>query len=192
MPVGEVTLISVRKPSITSMPTKISPRSRSAGPMRAQISRSRAVRSVSFGVPPRTMLERRSSGAGTRLTAPPNSPSTRMMRLSPSFTAGRNFCTTHCSRKVDGEEIEQRAEIEVLPRQPEHRLAALAVERLHHDVAVLGAERLDLGEVARDQRRRHQVGKFHHEHLFRRVAHLRRVVDHQRLRDGCARADAWW
>ena len=28
MPVGEVTLISVRKPSITSMPTKISPRSR--------------------------------------------------------------------------------------------------------------------------------------------------------------------
>ena len=33
-------------------------------------------------------------------TAPPNSPSTRMMRLSPSFTAGKNFCTTHCSRKV--------------------------------------------------------------------------------------------
>ena len=52
MPVGEVTLISVRKPSITSMPTKMSPRSRSDGPMRTQISRSRAVRSVSFGVPP--------------------------------------------------------------------------------------------------------------------------------------------
>ena len=26
------------------------------------------------------------------------------------------------------------------------------------------------------------VGKFGDEHLFRRVAHLRRVVDHQRLR----------
>jgi hypothetical protein len=47
---------------------------------------------------------------------------------------------------------------------------------------VLGAERLDLGEVAGDQRRRHQLGEFHHEHLFRRVAHLRRVVDHQRAR----------
>ena len=182
IPVGEVTLISVRKPSITSMPTKISPRSRSAGPIVWQISRSRGVRSVSFGVPPRTMLERRSSGAGTRLTAPANSPSTRMMRLSPCFTAGRNCCTTHCSRNVDGEQVVERAEVEILAGQPEHRLAALAVERLHHDVAVLDAERLDLGEVAGDQRRRHQVGKFHHEHLLRRVADLARVVDHQRLR----------
>jgi hypothetical protein len=44
------------------------------------------------------------------------------------------------------------------------------------------AERLDLGEIAGDQRRRHQVGKFHHEHLLRRVAHFARVVDHQRPR----------
>src|SRR5689334_11758897 len=43
IPVGEVTLISVRKPSITSMPTKSSPRSRSAGPIRLQISDSRFV-----------------------------------------------------------------------------------------------------------------------------------------------------
>ena len=100
MPVGEVTLISVRKPSITSMPTNNRPRSRSAGPMAAQISRSRAVSSVSFGVPPRTMLERRSSGAGTRLTAPANAPSTKIIRLSPSFTAGSQACTTHCSRNV--------------------------------------------------------------------------------------------
>ena len=34
------------------MPTKINPRSLNDGPSRAQISRSRAVRSVSFGVPP--------------------------------------------------------------------------------------------------------------------------------------------
>ena len=47
---------------------------------------------------------------------------------------------------------------------------------------MLGAERLDLGEVARDQRRRHQVGELHHEHLLGRVAHARRIVDHQRLR----------
>ena len=43
---GEVTLISVKLPSITSMPTNSRPRSRSAGPTVAQISRSRAESSV--------------------------------------------------------------------------------------------------------------------------------------------------
>ena len=65
-----------------------------------QISRSRAVSSVSFGEPPRTMLERRSSTAGTRFTAPAYSPSTRMMRLSPSRTSGKNFWITQASRNV--------------------------------------------------------------------------------------------
>jgi hypothetical protein len=37
MPVGEVTLISVIKSPITSMPTNSSPRARSAGASRAQI-----------------------------------------------------------------------------------------------------------------------------------------------------------
>ena len=50
MPVGEVTLISVSQPSITSMPTKTRPRRFNSGPMRAQIARSRAVSSVQ---PPR-------------------------------------------------------------------------------------------------------------------------------------------
>jgi hypothetical protein len=45
MPVGEVTLISVRLPS-TSMPTNGNPRSRSAGPNVAQISRSPGLGSV--------------------------------------------------------------------------------------------------------------------------------------------------
>jgi hypothetical protein len=58
----------------------------------------------------------------------------------------------------------------------------MAVERFHHDVAMLGAERLDGVEVARDQRRRHQVGKFGDEDFFGRVAHMRGIVDHQRLR----------
>ena len=35
--------------------------------------------------------------------------------------------------------------------------------------------------VARDQRRRHQLGELGDEELFRRVAHMRRVVDDQRL-----------
>src|SRR5205085_9272606 len=46
MPVGEVTLISVSQPTITSIPTKTSPWARKVGPIAAQISRSRAVSPV--------------------------------------------------------------------------------------------------------------------------------------------------
>ena len=49
MPVGEVTLISVIQSPITSMPTRMKPRSRRAGPIRAQISRSRPVRPTFSG-----------------------------------------------------------------------------------------------------------------------------------------------
>src|SRR6201992_643443 len=100
MPVGEVTLISVRLPSITSMPTNSSPRSRSLGPSVVHISRSRLDNSVACAAPPRTMFERRASAAGTRLTAPANSPSTRMMRLSPCLTSGRKRWITQGSLKV--------------------------------------------------------------------------------------------
>ena len=43
-------------------------------------------------------------------------------------------------------------------------------------------ELLDFREIAGDQRGRHQVGKQGDEHLFGRVAHMRRVVNHERLR----------
>ena len=99
---------------------------------------------------------------------------------------------TQGSRKRGGEQIEQRAEIRVRDADLEHRRAAVAVERLHHHLAMLGAERLDRRPIAGDQRRRHQLGKIHHEQLFRRVAHAARIVDDQRLRDGCAREDGWW
>jgi len=52
MPVGEVTLISVRLPSITSMPTNNNPRSRRRGASVAQISRSRSESSVAWAAPP--------------------------------------------------------------------------------------------------------------------------------------------
>ena len=52
-------------------------------PVRARVS------SVASGRPPTCMLERASPAAGTRLMAPANSPSTRMMRLSPWRTSGR-------------------------------------------------------------------------------------------------------
>src|SRR6185312_10079679 len=70
MPVGEVTLISVRYGPITSMPVNSSPRRFSSGPRRAQISSSRFVSFVAFAVPPTCRLERVSPEAGTRLMAP--------------------------------------------------------------------------------------------------------------------------
>ena len=72
---------------------------------------------------------------------------------------GKEFLDHPGLAKGRGEHVVERAEVEVVPGQAEHRAAAVAVERLHHDVAVLGAERLDLGEVAREQGRRHQVAE---------------------------------
>ena len=46
---------------------------------------------------------------------------------------------------------------------------------------MLGAEALHVVGVAGDERRRHQVEEVEHEHLLRRVAHVRGIVDHQRL-----------
>ena len=97
-PVGLVTLISVSQSPITSMPTKIRPRRFSSGPMAAQISRSRAVRSTGSATPPTRRFDRTAPFIGTRLIAPTGSPSIRMMRLSPASTAGRNFWITSGSR----------------------------------------------------------------------------------------------
>ena len=80
-----------------------------------------------------------------------------------------------------GEDFEQRGEILVALGDAEDAGAAVAVERLDDDVAVLLAERADLVRVARDQRRRHQLGELGDEEFFRRVPHMRRVVHHQRL-----------
>ena len=66
--------------------------------MRAQISRSRSVRTDFSGRPPMCMFERVSPSGGTRLIAPAASPSIRMMRLSPAETSGRNFWAISGSR----------------------------------------------------------------------------------------------
>ena len=123
---------------------------------------------------------------------PSHSPSTRMIRLSPSLTSGRKRCTTQGSRKVTENRSNSDPKFGILHANLEHRRAAVSVERLHDDLAMLGAERLDLVLVARDQRRRHQIGEFENENLFRRIAHLRWIVDDQRLADGCARGCGWW
>src|SRR5262249_37821819 len=79
------------------------------------------------------------------------------------------------------EQVVERAEVHGLARKPEHCGAAGAEQRFHHDLAVLGVELLDLGAIAGDQRRRHQIRELDHEQLFGRVAHVHGIVDHQRL-----------
>ena len=93
MPVGLVTLISLRRPSITSMPTKNRPSARRAGASSAQMLSSVALSAVASGLPPTARLLRKSSPAGRRLTAPRGSPFTSRMRLSPAVTPGRKACT---------------------------------------------------------------------------------------------------
>jgi len=56
----------------------------------------------------------------------------------------------------------------------------MAVQRFHDHRAMGIAERVDLVEIARNQRRRHQMREIHHEELFGRVAHAGGIVHHQR------------
>ena len=85
------------------------------------------------------------------------------------------------SRKNCVEHLEQRSEIVVVLLQPEDAGAAIAVERLDDDVAVARAERVGSPADPRDQRRRHQFGKFGDEEFLRRIAHAGRIVDDERL-----------
>ena len=192
MPVGEVTLISVRKPSITSMPTNSRPRSRRAGPRRAQISRSRVGEvgrlrhAAAHHVGAQIVRRRHAVDRAGEFAVDQDDALVAVLHRRQEFLHHPGLA------EHGGEQIVERAEIEILAAEPEHRFAAFAVERLHDDVAVLGAKRLDGVEIARDQRRRHQFGKFGDEDLFRRVAHVGRIVDHERLRDGCARAYGSW
>ncbi len=79
------------------------------------------------------------------------------------------------------EDLEQRRQIGAVLVDAENRLSAIAVQRLDYDSAVPGLKFADLVERTRDQRRRHEARIVKHEHLFGRVDHLARVVDHQRL-----------
>ena len=86
------------------------------------------------------MLERASPAAGTRLMAPTASPSTRMMRLSPC--AHLRQVALDDERLAEGvlEDLEERGEVLVAAGDAEDAGAAVAVERLDDDVAVLLAE----------------------------------------------------
>ena len=84
IPVGLVTLTSVSRPPITSMPTKKSPSRRSRGARRSTIRRSSASRPVAHGAAADVEVGAQlSRSAGTRSSAPSGSPSRSRMRLSP-------------------------------------------------------------------------------------------------------------
>src|SRR5690606_9471802 len=74
------------------------------------------------------------------------------------------------------EHFKQRTEIAIRFGEMEDTGAAIAVERLHDDVAVLAAKGHDLRDILGDQGFRHQVGEFGDEDLFRTVAHPCRIV----------------
>ena len=79
-------------------------------------------------------------------------------------------------------QFDQRGQVRTIGRNADHRLAAIAVQRLHHQIAgVTGMERANVLNPARNQGWRHVVRKIKHEDLFGRIAHRCRIVDHQRL-----------
>ena len=127
MPVGEVTLISVRKPPITSMPTNSRPRSRSAGPMRSQISRSRGGQLGRLG------------GAAAHHVGAQIVGRRHAVDGAGEFAVDQDdalVAVLHRRQEVldhprlaegDREHVVERAEIEVVAGDPEHRAAAVAV-----------------------------------------------------------------
>lgn len=130
MQVGEVTLISVRYPpdGVPDADEQQPAFAQTWAEARTNVTLARA----QVGRRRRTAahhVERRSSGAGTRLMAPANSPS-RMMRLSPSRTWEETLDHPWFA-EGGGEQIVERAEIDILARHAEHRGAAMAVERFH-------------------------------------------------------------
>ena len=79
------------------------------------------------------------------------------------------------------EQLHQRGEIAAVGADAEHRSAGEAVQRLDHDLAMLGEEFPGEAERARDRRRRHELREVEHPQLLRRIANACRIVDHQGL-----------
>ena len=77
------------------------------------------------------------------------------------------------------EYFDQRGKIRAVAADLEDRLAAVAVERLDDDFAMLRQECAGVVERARDHRRRHEVCIIEHEQLFGRIANACRIVRHQ-------------
>ncbi len=137
MPVGEVTLISVRLPSITSMPTNSRPRSRSRRSERgadfalAIRQLGRLGRAAAHHVGAQIVRRRHAVDGAGEFAVDQDDALVAMLHL------GKEALDHPGLLEGDREHVEQRAEIHVLRHHAEHRGAAMAVQRLHDDGAVL-------------------------------------------------------
>ncbi len=162
------------------MPTKTSPWARRVGPIAAQISRSRRVSSVFSGRPPTCRLARASPAAGH-----PQDPAHGLAFDQDDALVARpdlrQVALHHDRLALDLlVHLQKRGQVLVPRTQPEYAGPAIAEQRLQDDVAVLVPEGADLVAVAGQEGRRHQLPEAQHKELLRRVAHRRRIVDHER------------
>ncbi len=65
------------------------------------------------------------------------------------------------------EQLGQRSQIGSVAADAEYAVASVAVKRLQYDLAMLGMKRLQFGQRAGDQGRRHEVREIEHEQLSR-------------------------
>ncbi len=166
-PVGEVTLISVIMPPMTSMPTKIRPALLQLRPdagadflfARAQVRRLGRAADDEVGA----------DGADGRLAVDgADGLAVDDQDALVALADGREE-----GLRDEGlgdhlvEEVDDGFKIAVLAADLEHACPAMAVQRLQHDVAVALAEFAHAGDVARDERGRLQVGKQERQDFFR-------------------------
>jgi hypothetical protein len=113
------------------------------------------------------------------LTAPTGSPCDQQDALVALADGRDELLGDHLLAADHGVQFQQGVEVGIVGQQPRHARTAAAVQRLEHDVAVPGAEVVDRLVVAGDQGRRLHAREVGDEQLFRRVAHLGRIVHHQ-------------
>ena len=146
MPVGEVTLISVRYGPMTSMPVNRSPRFFSCGPSRAQISSSRFVslvglrRAADVQVRARLARRRHAIDGARHLAVDEDDALVALSHL--------GAVLLHHERLAEHalEQLDERTGVGIVLADAEDGGAAVAVQRLQDDVAHLLAERLHVIE----------------------------------------------
>ena len=137
IPVGDVTLISVRLPSITSMPTNNNPRSRKAGRecgadfalAVGQVGGLRGAAAHHVGA--QIVRRRHAVDRAGEFAVDQDDALVAVLDLGKEALDHPGLPERH--RK----HVEQRAEIHVLRHDAKHRGAAMAVQRLHHHGAML-------------------------------------------------------
>ena len=164
------------------MPTKMKPCSLRVGLMRSQISRSRV---GEFGMGGDTAhmhvgagitFRRDTVDCANRLAVHQNDALVALAHVLQILLGNQRFAVHPL------EHFNERGKVLVAICKAENPGTTIAVKRLDDDISELVAKGADGLAVARDQGWRHQVGKFHDQNFFRRVAHGSRVIDDQGLR----------